>query len=67
MGFTLPVYAGLLYYYQKKWHNDAIDQKYQNWEEDQKMRKDMGYDEESFRRIPKRKIRNRAARKKHGY
>lgn len=63
----LKVYADLLTHYEKKWENDKIDRKYQDWEKGQEMKEDLGYDKENFRRIPKRRIKNKAARKKHGY
>ena len=67
IGLVLSVYAKMLSYYDEKWKTKSIDQKYQDWISGEDMKKDLGYSEENFRRIPKRKIKNRAARKKHGY
>lgn len=63
----LNVFAELLFHYNKKWKNDKIDQKYYDWEKGENIRQELGYSHENFKPIPKRKIRNRAARKKHGY
>ena len=63
---VMDIYAGLLEYYRKKWKSDRIDAQYRNWEEAQVMREEMGFDEVYKQRIPKRKIKNNAARKKHG-
>ena len=67
IGIIIGVYSEMLSHYRQKWKNNKIDQKYQDWERGLNMKKDLGYSEENFRRIPKRKIKNRAARKKHGY
>ena len=67
IGIIMSVYAGMLDHYRKKWESDKIDQKYQDWIRGEDMKKDLGYSEENFRRIPKRKIKTKAARKKHGY
>lgn len=64
---VLGSYAGLVEHYQKKWSMEKIDQKYQRWETDQEMRSDYGFDDKDFKKIPKRKIKNRASRIKHGY
>ena len=62
---VVSVYAELLNHYEKKWKNDRIDKNYQDWEDGQEMRKDFGYESRNFQRIPKRKIKNNAARKRH--
>ena len=67
IGLVIGIYSEMLDHYRKKWENGKIDQKYQDWISGEDMKKDLGYSEENFRRIPKRKIKNRAARKKHGY
>ena len=64
---VLCVYTKLLNHYDKKWKDERIDRKYQDWEKSDEMKDDLGYSAENFRRIPKRKIKSRAARKKHGY
>lgn len=66
-GLLLTVYAAFIDHYEKKWKSDRIDRDFQDWENGQEMRKDLGYDDRTFKRIPKRKIKNQAARKKHGY
>ena len=63
----LMAYGELLSHYISKWQGDKVERKYKSWEEDQKMRKDLGYDDKNFKVIPKRRIRSNAARKKHGY
>ena len=63
----LGIYAELLRHYKVKWHNDKIDLKYREWEEGQELRQDMGFDDKTVRKIPKRRIKNNASRKKHGY
>lgn len=64
---ALVLFVGLLCYYDKKWADDKIDQKYYDWERGEDMKQDLGYSNETFKRIPKRKIKSKAARKKHGY
>lgn len=64
---VLCIYTKLLLHYKEKWRKDAIDSHYLEWEQGQEMREDFGYDDRNFRRIPKRKIKNNAARRKHGY
>lgn len=66
IGGLMAVYGELLGHYKEKWRKKRIDQKYQDWEEGQEMREDFGFDDKTFQRMPKRKIKNRAARKKHG-
>ena len=61
------IFTDILDHYSRKWRNERIDREYKRWEESQAMREEMGYDDKSFQRIPKRRIKNRAARKKHGY
>ena len=63
----LGIYAELLKHYKVKWRNDKIDLKYREWEEGQVLRQDMGFDDKTVRKIPKRRIKNNASRKKHGY
>lgn len=67
ISLVLGVYCKLLDHYQQKWKSDRIDNQFHDWERGQEMRADMGFDDKSFQRIPKRKIKNKAARKKHGY
>ncbi len=67
IGLVLNIYAELLNHGRKKWAADRIDKKYKDWEKDQEMREDYGWDDQNFRQIPKRKIKSRAARKKHGF
>ena len=67
ISLVLGIYAELLNHYDKKWSHEKIDRKYQDWIDSEDMKRDFGYSDENFRRIPKRKIKNRAARKKHGY
>ena len=63
----LSLYAQLLEHYRNKWKHDRIDQHYQDWENAQEMRKEYGYDDKDIQKIPKRRIKNRASRIKHGY
>lgn len=64
---VLGIFTHLLSHYRKKWADEKIDLKYKQWEDGQEMRKDYGYDDKTVERIPKRKIRSKAARRKHGY
>ena len=64
---VLSLYAGLLNHYRKKWKRDRIDKSYQDRETAQKMRKEYGFEEQNLKKIPKRRIKNRATRIKHGY
>ena len=65
IAIVLGVYSSLLEHYKVKWHNDRIDNDFRKWEEAQEMRAEMGFDDKTFKRIPKRKIKNNASRKKH--
>lgn len=67
ISIIMAVYSKMLDHYQQKWESDKVEKKYQDWERGLDMKKDLGYSEENFRRIPKRKIKTKAARKKHGY
>ena len=67
IGIVLGVYLGLISHYREKWRKDKIDDRYSMWEKGQEMRAEFGFDEKTLKPIPKRKIRNKAARKKHGY
>lgn len=67
ISIILGIYTRMICYYDKKWKDDRIEQKYCDWERGLEMKKNLGYGEENFRKIPKRKIKNKAARKKHGY
>jgi hypothetical protein len=67
IGITLGIFAKLVEHYEKKWRHDRINQHYDSWIESEQMRKDYGFDEKTIQRIPRRKIRNNASRKKHGY
>ena len=62
---VLGVYSKLLSYYRKKWSDEKIDRKFLDWEEGQELRKDMGFDDRTVKRIPKRKIKNNRARKRN--
>ena len=62
---VMNVYLGLIDHYTNKWRTDKVDRKYQQWEEDQMLREEMGFDEKNLKKIPKRRIRNNGARKKH--
>lgn len=67
IGAVLKIYADMLLHYTQKWRHEEIDRKYQDWIQGEEMKKDLGYSTENFKRIPKRKIRSNASRKKHGY
>ena len=67
IGTILQIYTEMLIHYTEKWKNNSIDQKYQDWIRGEEMKEDLGYTAENFKRIPKRKIRSNASRKKHGY
>lgn len=67
IGLVLGIYSDLLSHYKTKWHHDRIDKRYQEWEEGQELRQDMGFDDKTVQKIPKRRIKNNGARKKHGY
>ena len=62
---VLAVYAQLLSHYDEKWKNDRIDDKYDRWIKSQEMREEMGFDNSTVHYIPKRKIKNNSARKRH--
>ena len=64
---VLSLYIQLLEHYRKKWKHDRIDKNYKDWEDAQEMRKEYGYEEQNLKKIPKRRIKNRASRIKHGY
>ena len=66
-GLIFGVYVGLLDHYKEKWRKDKIDADFRQWEEAQEMRAEMGFDDKTIKPIPKRKIKNNGARKKHGY
>ena len=66
-GFMLNLYAGLIDYCEKVISRERIDKRYSDWENAQEMRKDYGFDDKTMRKIPKRRIKNRASRIKHGY
>ena len=65
IGIVLVVYGEMLNHYEKKWKNERIDDKYESWIKSQEMREEMGFDNSTFKHIPKRKIKNNAARKRH--
>ena len=66
ISIILGVYSDLLDHYKVKWYNEKVDLDFHKWEKAQEMRAEMGFDDNTFKKIPKRKIKNNASRKKHG-
>lgn len=69
MGLLLTIYAGLIDHYTKKWEAEKEEQKWENFDNYEDIRTELGVTDGNVRAIPRKKNqkRNHPSHHKHRY